>query len=73
MKTILMHYLSSVYFFNKPLHVSGIFVAHHQEVLYIQGMCQTSGGCSFLMLKYTDLTQNTSIQSRTVTEIMARE
>jgi hypothetical protein len=30
-----MHYLSSVYFVNQPLHVSGIFVAHHQEVYYI--------------------------------------
>jgi len=30
-KTNLMHYLSSVYFVNQPLHVSGIFVAHHQE------------------------------------------
>jgi len=27
-----MHYLSSVYFVNQPLHVSGILVAHHQEV-----------------------------------------
>jgi len=27
-----MHYLSSVYFLIQPLHVSGIFVAHHQEV-----------------------------------------
>jgi len=26
-----MHYLSSVYFVNQPVHVSGIFVAHHQE------------------------------------------
>ena len=30
-KNNLMHYLSSVYFFNQHLHVSGIFVAHHQE------------------------------------------
>jgi hypothetical protein len=30
-KTNLMHYLSLVYFVNQPLHVSGIFVAHHQE------------------------------------------
>ena len=30
-----MHYLPSVYFFNQPLHVSGIFVAHHQEVYCI--------------------------------------
>jgi hypothetical protein len=34
-KTNLMHYLSSVYFVNQPLYVSGIFVAHHQEVYYI--------------------------------------
>jgi hypothetical protein len=27
-----MHCLSFVYFVNQPLHVSGIFVAHHQEV-----------------------------------------
>jgi hypothetical protein len=30
-------------------------------------------GRVFLMLKYTDITQNTYIQSRTVTEIMVRE
>ena len=30
-------------------------------------------GRVFLMLKYTDITQNTNIQSWTVTEIMARE
>ena len=35
MKTTLMPYLSSVYFVNQPLHVSGIFVSHHQEVYYI--------------------------------------
>jgi hypothetical protein len=27
-----MHYLSSVYFVSQPLHVSGISVAHYQEV-----------------------------------------
>jgi len=31
-KSNLMHYLSYVYFVNQPLHDSGIFVAHHQEV-----------------------------------------
>jgi len=35
-KTNLMHYLSSVYFVSQPLDVSGIFVAHHQEVYCIQ-------------------------------------
>ena len=35
-----MHYLSSVYFVSQPLHVSGMFVVHHQEVycVYIQQM-----------------------------------
>jgi hypothetical protein len=33
-----MHYLSSLYFFNQPLHVSSIFITHHQEVftVYVQ-------------------------------------
>ena len=30
-------------------------------------------GWMFLMLKYTDITQNTYVQSETVTEIMVRE
>ena len=30
-----MLYLSLVYFVSRPLHVSGISVAHHQEVYYI--------------------------------------
>ena len=30
-----MHCLFSVNFVNQTLHVSRIFVAHHQEVLYI--------------------------------------
>jgi hypothetical protein len=35
MKTNLMHCLSSVYFVNQLLHVSGVFVAHHEEVYCI--------------------------------------
>ena len=42
MKNKLMHYLSSVYFVNQPLHVLGIFVAHHQEVCCIY---TTNGTC----------------------------
>jgi len=34
-KTNFMHCLSSVYFVNQPLHLSGIFVTHHMEV-YVQ-------------------------------------
>jgi hypothetical protein len=41
-KTNLMHYLSSVYSVNQLLHVSGIFVAHHQEVYCIY---TTTGTC----------------------------
>ena len=42
-----MHYLSSVYFVNQPLHVSGIFVAHHQEVCCIY---TTTGTCCAFQL-----------------------
>jgi len=31
-KTNFMQYLSSFYFVSRPLHISDIFVAHHQEV-----------------------------------------
>jgi hypothetical protein len=33
-----MQYLSFIYFITHPLHVSGIFIAHHQEVftVYVQ-------------------------------------
>jgi hypothetical protein len=38
MKTNLTHYVSLNNFFKKPLHVSGVFIAHHQEVfaVYVQ-------------------------------------
>jgi hypothetical protein len=38
MKTDLMQYLSFIYFVRQPLHVSGVFIAHHQEVfaVYVQ-------------------------------------
>ena len=42
-----MHYLSSVYFVNQPLHVSGIFVAHHQEIYCIY---TTIGTCCAFQL-----------------------
>jgi hypothetical protein len=33
-----MYYLFLIYFINQPLHVAGMFVAHHQEVfiVYVQ-------------------------------------
>jgi hypothetical protein len=30
-----MHYLSLIYFIKPPLHVSGVFFAHHQEVFTV--------------------------------------
>jgi len=45
MKTNLMQYLSSVYFVNQTLHVSGISVAHHQEVYCIYTTFDTC--CAF--------------------------
>jgi hypothetical protein len=38
MKTDLMHYLALIYFVSQPVHVSGIIIAHHQEVfaVYVQ-------------------------------------
>jgi hypothetical protein len=30
-----MHYLSFIYFVTLPLHVSGMFIAHHQEVFTV--------------------------------------
>jgi hypothetical protein len=38
MKTNSMHYLSLIYFVKQPLRVSGVFIAHHQEVVtvYVQ-------------------------------------
>jgi hypothetical protein len=35
MKTNLIHYLSLIYFVNQPLHVSDMFIAHHQEVFTV--------------------------------------
>ena len=72
-----MQYLSSVYFVSQSLHVSVMFVAHHQEVycalkaqhvpIVVYTECPRRNGQNFgrvlLMLNYTDITQNTYIQS----------
>jgi hypothetical protein len=38
MKTNQMQYLTSICFINQAVHVSGMFIAHHQEVstVYVQ-------------------------------------
>jgi hypothetical protein len=35
MKTNLIHYLSLIYLTKQPLHVSGVSIAHHQEVFAV--------------------------------------
>jgi hypothetical protein len=39
-----MHYLSLVYFVSQPLRVSGMFIAHHQEVfaVYVQHLVRVT-------------------------------
>jgi hypothetical protein len=39
-----MNCLSLIYFVNWPLHVSGIFIAHHQEVfiVYVQELVRVT-------------------------------
>ena len=68
-------------FISSEVYSNTIFSNHTTIWLYIYIYIYT--GCPrrnvpdfgkvFLMLKYTDITQNTYIQSWTVTEIMARE
>ena len=71
-----MFWVISVYFnirntFPKSLR---FFLGHS---VYIYTGCPRKNvpdfGRVFLMLKYTDITQNTYVKSGTVTEIMARE
>jgi hypothetical protein len=50
MKTNLMHYLPPVYFVNQPIHVSAIFVAHHQEVCFMYTIIGTC--CAFQLTVY---------------------
>jgi len=47
MKTNLMHYLSSVCFVSQHLHVSDMFIAHHQEVYSIYTTIGTC--CAFYL------------------------
>ena len=42
-----MHHLSSVYFVSQPVHVSGIFVAHHQEIYCVYTTIGTR--CAFYL------------------------
>ena len=70
--------------FKKPVHWSCVCRIHGACTVHRDGHplktytgCPRSNGQNFgrvfLMLNYTDITQNTYIQSWTVTEIMARE
>ena len=60
-------------------HLNTFFVIefHWESFMCVYAGCPRRNGQNFgrvfLMLKYTDITQNTYIQSSTVMEIMARE
>ena len=60
-----MHYLSSVYFVNKLLHVSGMFVAHHQEVYCIHTTIGTC--CAFQLTVCCPNPTNSQLKSTTLT------
>jgi len=45
-----MHYLFSVYFVNQPLHVSGIFVAHHREYAVCVYVCMYVCVCIYIYI-----------------------
>jgi hypothetical protein len=62
-ETNLMHCLSAVYFVNQPLHFSGVFIAHHQEVHRIYTTISTD--CSFYLTACSDWTRTTDSQRRT--------
>jgi hypothetical protein len=69
METNLMHYLSSVYFVSQSLHVSGIFVAHHQEVYCTY---TTTGRCCAFQLTvcWPNWPTDSQLRSTTRTELL---
>jgi hypothetical protein len=73
MKPNLMHYLSSVYFVNQPLHVSSIFVTHHQGgTVYIQQLTRIVLLVCQVGFHYTDvLLTNDVMQRRLITVYMS--
>jgi hypothetical protein len=49
-----MQYLSSIYFFNQPLHVAGMFIVHYLEVfiLYVQQLVRVICLTLSLLMSY---------------------
>ena len=74
--TVNAHHLQANHCLTTTLTCFGICLCHLQGVLDYTGCARRNGqnfGRVFLMLSYTNITQNIYIQSWTVTEIMARE
>jgi hypothetical protein len=70
MKINQMRYLSLIYFVSQPLHVSAVFIAHHQEVftVYVQqlvrvirlgGWLLTRSAASHLNVKHVPIAVHT--------------
>ena len=69
-----MFWVISVYLnIRNPLPKSGTILLGHAVYTGCPRRIVPDFGRVFLMLRYTDITQNTYVQSSTVTEIMARE
>jgi hypothetical protein len=68
MKTNLMQYISLINFVNQPLHVSGIFIAHHQEVftVYVQQLVRV------IRLSSSILTRQAASQFKRITRTNCR-
>ena len=70
-----MRYLSSFYFFDQPLHVSGIFVARNQEVCYIYNwyVFYFSVGCLLVGLRWNSIQArptDSQQKSKTLTSLL---
>ena len=63
----------SLFYCKITLHDSGAVHTHHQEYTGCNRRNGPDFGRVFLRSNYTDITQNTYIQSSMVTEILARE
>jgi hypothetical protein len=50
MKSNYMHYLSLVYFINQPVQVSGMLIAHHQEVFTVYRVFQEESAILWEMI-----------------------
>jgi hypothetical protein len=68
MKTKWMHHLSLIYFANQKKHVSGMFIANHQEVftVYVQKLVRVICLGDWLLTGSSILTRSAASQLKRV-------